>query len=255
MRWRSIRPKSWWRSRVTQQSGCRTSKGSASSTAFASAARRAPLRRSMSPTTGLPGDILLVNDPRQLPDLAAIHPLVDLRSFIDEATLLDDYGPHLVSLSRIGEGGVWPSTTGPIYGAIVSLNSKSLVWTKEPEFTDLGYTAPSDWASFMRLAQRMVADGPDTVLPRNQERGSRGRWMAGDGLGRSSGTSHGRRRFLRRLDRSPRAVRRSCRGERDPDDRRDGRLAGIPRHDSPAGGDPALRPTRSRTSSTSQGRA
>ena len=30
-------------------------------------------------------------------------------------------------------------------------------------------------------------------------------------------------------------------GERDPDDRRDGRLAGIPRHDSCAGGDPALR--------------
>ena len=113
----------------------------------------------MSPQSGLPGDILVVNDVGQLPDLAAIHPLVDLRSFLDEATLLDDYGPHLVSLSRIGEGGVWPSTTGPIYGAIVSLNSKSLVWTKEPEFTDHGYTAPSDWGSFIRLAQQMVADG------------------------------------------------------------------------------------------------
>ena len=37
-----------------------------------------------------------------------------------------------------------------------SLNSKSLVWTKEPEFTDLGYTAPSDWASFMQFG---AADG------------------------------------------------------------------------------------------------
>jgi alpha-glucoside transport system substrate-binding protein len=110
-------------------------------------------------TTGLPGDILLVSDASQLPDLAAIHPLIDLRSFIDEATLLEDYGPHLVSLSRIGDDGVWPSTTGPIYAAFNSLSSKSLVWTKEPEFTDLGYTAPSDWESFMRLAQQMVADG------------------------------------------------------------------------------------------------
>ena len=63
--------------------------------------------------TGLPGDILMVSDARQLPDLAAIHPLIDLRSFVDEATLLDDYGPHLVSLSRIGDDGVWPSKSGP----------------------------------------------------------------------------------------------------------------------------------------------
>jgi alpha-glucoside transport system substrate-binding protein len=42
---------------------------------------------------------------------------------------------------------------------ILSLNDKSLVWTNEPEFTDLGYKAPTDWASFMSLANEMVADG------------------------------------------------------------------------------------------------
>ena len=49
-------------------------------------------------TTGLPGDILMVSDAENFRTLAAIHPLVDLRSFIDEATLLGDFGPHLVSL-------------------------------------------------------------------------------------------------------------------------------------------------------------
>ena len=85
--------------------------------------------------------------------------MVDLRPFVDEATLLDDYGAHLVSLSRVGDNAAWPSETGGIYGVFVTLVSKSLIWTNEPEFTDLGYKAPSDWASFMTLANEMVADG------------------------------------------------------------------------------------------------
>ena len=36
---------------------------------------------------------------------------------------------------------------------------KRQVWTSEPEFTDLGYEAPSDWESLMALADRIVADG------------------------------------------------------------------------------------------------
>jgi alpha-glucoside transport system substrate-binding protein len=129
--------------------------------------------------TGLPGDIVAISDASEIPRLAAIHPLLDLRSFIDEARLLDDYGPHLVSLSRIGEGDVWPSTTGPIYAAIDSLNSKALVWTKEPEFTDLGYHAPSDWESFMRLAQEMVADGHTPFCLGIESEGADG-WPATD---------------------------------------------------------------------------
>jgi alpha-glucoside transport system substrate-binding protein len=85
--------------------------------------------------------------------------LLDLRAFLDEATLRGDYGAHLLSLSRIGDDGSWPSDTGPINGVFVGMNIKSLAWTNEPEFNDLGYERPSDWASFMSLGDEMVADG------------------------------------------------------------------------------------------------
>ncbi len=107
---------------------------------------------------GLTDDILVIG-PSELPNLSAVHRLVDLRPFVDEAALLDDYGPHLVSLSRIGDNGEWPSETGAIHGVVVNLGSKSLIWTNEPEFTDLGYETPSDWPSFISLANEMVADG------------------------------------------------------------------------------------------------
>ena len=93
--------------------------------------------------------------------------------------MLDDYGAHLVSLSRIGDDGEWPSDTGAIHGVVVNLNSKSLVWTNEPEFTDLGYEAPSDWASFMSLANEMVADG-QTPFCLGIESGDADGWPATD---------------------------------------------------------------------------
>jgi alpha-glucoside transport system substrate-binding protein len=62
-------------------------------------------------------------------------------------------------LSRVGDNAAWPSETGAIDGVPIDLQPKSLIWTNEPEFTDLGYKAPSDWASFMALANEMVADG------------------------------------------------------------------------------------------------
>jgi alpha-glucoside transport system substrate-binding protein len=109
-------------------------------------------------TQELPGDIFVIGA-SELPKFSTAHPLVDLRPFVDETTMLGDYGAHLVSLSRIGENGEWPSDSGPIHGVFVGLQPKSLIWTNEPEFTDLGYEAPSDWASFMSLANEMVADG------------------------------------------------------------------------------------------------
>ena len=92
-------------------------------------------------------------------EFAASRALLDVRTFIDEQQLVDDYGSYLVSLSRVGSDGTWPSDTGPIYGVFVMVDSKALMWTNEPEFTDLGYRAPSDWGSFMALADAIVADG------------------------------------------------------------------------------------------------
>jgi alpha-glucoside transport system substrate-binding protein len=107
---------------------------------------------------GVGADVYMVSG-RDLAELATSRPVPDLRTFIDEAQLLADYGSSLVSLSRVGSDGTWPSDTGPIHGVAVASDSKALVWTKEPEFTDLGYAAPSDWASFMATADAIVADG------------------------------------------------------------------------------------------------
>ncbi len=61
----------------------------------------------------------------------------------------------------------------------VNLDFKSLVWTNEPEFTELGYEAPSDWASFMALANKMVADG-QTPFCLGIESGDADGWPATD---------------------------------------------------------------------------
>jgi alpha-glucoside transport system substrate-binding protein len=108
---------------------------------------------------GLHADIYIMVGGAEVRDLAAARPLLDLRAFVDEAQLLDDYGSYLVSLGRIADDGTWPSDTGPIHGVFVGVNSKALVWTKEPEFTNLGYRPPSDWTSYMALAEEIVADG------------------------------------------------------------------------------------------------
>ncbi|MET0910900.1 MAG: ABC transporter substrate-binding protein, partial [Ilumatobacteraceae bacterium] len=109
-------------------------------------------------TAGFQGDVFVI-DPSTLPEFARAHPLLDVRPFIPEATLVDDFGSHLVSRSRLGDDGEWPSDTGAIHGVVVASESKSIVWTNEPEFSDLGYEVPSDWSSFVDLADDMVADG------------------------------------------------------------------------------------------------
>jgi hypothetical protein len=144
-------------------------------------ARQLPhsLTRSEAVTQGFPGDIFVIS-PEELREFSAVHPLIDVRPFIDEATMLDDYGPYLVSLSRIGDNGEWPSDTGTLHGVAVDLSSKSVVWTNEPEFTDLGYEAPSDWATFMSLANQMVADGQTPFCLGIESAGIADGWPATD---------------------------------------------------------------------------
>jgi DNA-binding SARP family transcriptional activator len=108
---------------------------------------------------GIDADVFHLVGVGELPELAASRPLLDLRRFIDEKTLTEDYSSYLVSLSRVGDGGTWPSDTGPINGVWAGADSKALVWTREPQFTNFGYRSPTDWSSFMALADQIVADG------------------------------------------------------------------------------------------------
>ena len=110
---------------------------------------------------------------------AASRSLLDVRPFIDEAQLVADYGSYLVSLSRVGSDGTWGSDGGPIHGVVVEADVKAAVWTKEPEYSDLGYSAPSDWSSFMATAEAMVADGR-TPFCVGVESGTGSGWPATD---------------------------------------------------------------------------
>ena len=95
-------------------------------------------------------------------DLAAIDasvPLLDLGPIVDEAQLVADYGRHLVSLSRIGDDGSWPSDDGAVHGVVVGVSASTVLWTDEPEFTDLGYRPPADWASLVDQAASIAARG------------------------------------------------------------------------------------------------
>ena len=114
--------------------------------------------------------------------------------------MVDDYGAYLVSLSRLGDNGEWPSNTGAIHGVVLGLSSKSVVWTNEPEFTDLGYEAPSDWASFMTLAHQMVADGHTPFCLGIESGGLADGWPATDWV-EDNRAAHGGPRFLRAVDR------------------------------------------------------
>jgi alpha-glucoside transport system substrate-binding protein len=145
------------------------------------------LRLQQLPTTGSLRDTVArsteadvyVIDPRGLPDLLGERRLVDVRSFLDEAALVDDYGAHLVSLSRVADDGTWPSDTGPVYGVFADAQSKAVVWTDDAELTDLDDRTPGDWASFVSLADSIVADGR-TPFCLGLESGDADGWPATD---------------------------------------------------------------------------
>jgi DNA-binding SARP family transcriptional activator/ABC-type glycerol-3-phosphate transport system substrate-binding protein len=118
----------------------------------------ATLSPSQALAQGLDADVLVV-EPNALPALAEAGRLLDVGAFVDERALLADYSEQLVSLTRVADDGSSSSDADPIRGVMIGADSKTVVWTHEPEFTDAGYTAPGDWGSFMALARTMVSDG------------------------------------------------------------------------------------------------
>ncbi len=162
---RSTRPRSSSASRTTptrRASGSATSMPSASSTASPSGCNgsRSTRRRvdAEPPWSGTPMSTCSTapRSPRwPLPARCSTF-----GPFIDEAQLLDDYGSFLVSSSRVGErrhvaqrhrtrSTACPSTSTPRH------------WSgpRNPSSPSFGYPAPTDWASFMALADAIVADG------------------------------------------------------------------------------------------------
>ncbi|RLV50781.1 carbohydrate ABC transporter substrate-binding protein [Nocardioides mangrovicus] len=94
-------------------------------------------------------DIALVPQPgvvSQMKSLGAVKPLDGVVSK-DE---LSSYLPGAADFSKFD---------GKTYGLIVSMNIKGLVFYNKPWFTQKGYTAPTDMAGLVTLADKIKSDG------------------------------------------------------------------------------------------------
>ena len=82
-----------------------------------------------------------------------------------------------------------------------TLDSKALVWTKEPEFTDSRVRGADRLGLLHGPRRRDRGRRADTVLP-GPRVGRRLGWLAGDGLGGDGRAAHRRAGVLRRVDRA-----------------------------------------------------
>lgn len=104
-------------------------------------------------------DLALIPQPSMVAAGANEGILMDLSSYLDMDTMVNDYSPHLLALDTVGGDGAWPSDEGALYGVFVRASVKSLVWYPVPEFHDAGYEIPASWDELIALTKQMVADG------------------------------------------------------------------------------------------------
>jgi alpha-glucoside transport system substrate-binding protein len=100
-------------------------------------------------------------EPGELPDLLHVGwdtfprlsrrgTLVDLSTFLDEATAMRAHGDYMIDLVSEGSG---------FYAVPENITVKGLVWYPVPEFEEAGYTVPRTWDELLALSRQMVADG------------------------------------------------------------------------------------------------
>lgn len=95
-------------------------------------------------------DIAFVPQPgvvQQMKDLGAVKPLDDA---VDAGALESSMIPGSLDFSKID---------GKLYGLIVSMNVKGLVFYNKPVFDKAGYTAPTDLAGLQSLTDKVKATG------------------------------------------------------------------------------------------------
>ena len=86
----------------------------------------------------------------QLRDLAGRGTLVDLSTFLDEASARRAHSDYLIDLVSERSG---------FYAIPTCVDLKGLVWYPVPEFDAAGYTVPRTWDELLALSRQMVADG------------------------------------------------------------------------------------------------
>jgi ABC-type glycerol-3-phosphate transport system substrate-binding protein len=117
--------------------------------------------------------------PGILSDLARQGHLVDLGTFVDGDELGSIQSPYLVSLGTLGRDGTWPADRGKLFGAVVGLSVKGMIWYPVPELTSTGHGLPTTYEKLIDLADRLRAEGR-TPWCMGLESGPQSGWPATD---------------------------------------------------------------------------
>lgn len=100
--------------------------------------------------SGLAPDIIMFPQPGLLAQFVRQGDVVDVRTFLDDAFLRQQYSDALLNAAMI-EGqmaGIWHTT-----------NVKSLVWYPKQAFDTAGYAVPQTWENLIALSDQIVRDG------------------------------------------------------------------------------------------------
>ena len=100
--------------------------------------------------SGATPDLVMFPQPGLLAEFVRQGQIVDVRTFLDEAYLRQQYSDALLEAAVI-EGqmaGIWHKSA-----------VKSLVWYPKQAFNDAGYEVPTTWAELKALSDQIVADG------------------------------------------------------------------------------------------------
>lgn len=117
-------------------------------------------------------DIAMFPQPGILRELAARGSLAPLDDFLDLASLKTSMTAGTLDTGTVN---------GKLYGLLVSMNVKSLVFYPKPAFTDAGYTVPKSIPELLALTQKIKASGK-TPWCLGIESGAATGWPATDWL-------------------------------------------------------------------------
>ena len=95
-------------------------------------------------------DILMFPQPGRVFDLAKQGLVIDLRTFLDDAYLRQQYPESFISLATLEDH---------VIGAWFTAGLKSLVWYPRQAFDAMGYQVPETWDELIALSDQIVAGG------------------------------------------------------------------------------------------------
>lgn len=99
---------------------------------------------------GDPPDIADFPQPGYMADFARQGKLIDVRTFLSDDYLRQQYPHAFLELATVD---------GRMVGVWYEVGLKSLVWYPKPEFEAAGYKVPETWDELIALSDQMVADG------------------------------------------------------------------------------------------------